>query len=207
MLFRGCFALLLAVGLVLAPRPSAAADRDDGDALVAQFATLLLKVCSVDSLGASEGARALEAMGATPTGPGRRPTTRHFLLDTGTPAGMAAVSLEGTYCIASIKAGALDLPALARALEARLAPLGAMRADGASGAVRPPDVLLAEWALEAPRDGVTFTVRVVLSTSTLDSGTRVVAFSRVAVLPGPVPPPPAEPKTLEMPAAGVSPTP
>ena len=205
MVFRCCSAMLLAVGLALAPLPSAAASERGAPA--AEVSALLLKVCSLDALHADEGARRLEAMGATLGSPGRRATTRHYQLDADTPDGLVVVSVEDTYCVASLAPDGVGLDAVVRAFDSQLAPFGAERRNAARDFGLKQDDILAAWELNAPGDGPSFIVRLILSASPLDGGRRLVTLARVALLPAPPMPPPQAPAIFEVPRSGASSTP
>lgn len=205
MVFRCCSAVLLAVGLALAPLPSVAAS--EGDARAAEVAALLLKMCSLDALHADEGGRRLEAMGATLGSPGRRPTTRHYRLGEDTPDGLVVVSVDGTYCVASHAPDGVGMDAVVRAFDAQLSPFDAERRDVARDFGMQQDDILAGWELKAPGDGPPFIVRLILSASPLDGGRRLVTLARVALLPAPPMPPPQAPAIFEVPRSGASSTP
>ena len=205
---RTRFALALAVVVAfVVPGAMAKDDTHDRDATANLVAAIFLKVCFGPKVNAGEGAKALEALGATPLPPGRLPSTRHFILDSGTSLGPATISLDGTYCIASISAREVDLPTLVRGFDTLFTSAGAQRRESARDMGVEQDDLLASWQLRTDGADHPILVRMSVSRSTLDDGTPLVSFARLVTPDRPVMPPPAEPQAVDAPPADPTPAP
>lgn len=170
------------------------------DPRVGPAADMLLKTCfSSGAVFAQQGGELLEAMGATRLPSGKRPAMRQYVLESGKPLGRIAVSLEGTYCVASIASSDLDAAALARDIHTRVEPRGAVRTDAPGPVGVPPDQLVAAWEIPVGNGTEALIVRAFLSDSGDTRKPRMVMFGRFIEPASPIPPPPTAPETFDAP--------
>lgn len=170
------------------------------DPRVGPAADMLLKTCfSSGTVFAQQGGELLEAMGATRMPDGARRAMRQYVLEAGEPVGRVAISLEGTYCMASIASSDLDAAALARGIHARIKSRGAVRTDAPGPVGVPPDQFVAAWEIPVGNGTEGLIVRAFLADSGDTRKPRMVIFGRFIEPASPIPPPPAAPETFEAP--------
>ena len=168
------------------------------DPRIRAAARIFLQTCFSDAVTAGQGSKHLEGLGATRMPSGTRPAMTQYVLDVGDPLGIIAISLEGTYCLASMSSRDVDAGAIARAIDSRFAKDRAVRTDAPGPVGVPPDQLVGAWEMRVGSGADAAIIRTFVSVTADKDAPRLVSFGRFVVPAAPMAPP-TEPEAFDAP--------